>query len=529
MISAIFISTPRGDILLYRAYKDDITRQDASEFVQRLILSDKYKEVPTIRHRRWVYAKVSINFLTLCCVVRHNGNVTRALTCLIELRQLIHVVVGEKVTNDSVMNNILTIYEIMDEIIDGGCIQNMEKVALANFSVSEFSARLLLNNSSFVQYSAPTDDNIPNLPDVPSFTNDFPIAPQPKPIESPLFVQKEDPYESFNQTYLAATSFAILKGADVKHVKNASSFNVISNTSGKHDADLNLGTAMATGEMVPWRIYGLDYRKNEIILTVSEVLNVYYNLAGSLVDCHIIGNLEVNSYISGSPELTLGANFSVDNISYGGIYTLPSKELPSPESSRNYTIFEHVKFHKSVQLNSAYTGCICFIPPDGQFTLFTYRSTDKIVHPLKITAVVHKRSSIHLDYAITIKWLLGKKLTGTGIVATLPIPPSSKNVDIYNVSTGNAKVEMSKNVVEWKIKKLCGEQELTMRCGTDFTASPIGTQWKQLPLHVKFEIAGYAPSGIFIKNIDSTEKIGLKLNKRINYHTMGNYHVHIKR
>ena len=69
---------------------------------------------------------------------------------------------------------------------------------------------------------------------------------------------------------------------------------------------------------------------------------------GNLVKCEIYGEVEVNSNLSGLPDLTL-------------LFANPS-------------IFNDVRFHPCVRLRPWEANQILsFVPPDGQFTLMSYR------------------------------------------------------------------------------------------------------------------------------------------------------------
>lgn len=75
----------------------------------------------------------------------------------------------------------------------------------------------------------------------------------------------------------------------------------------------------------------------------------YLSRDGHLVNCEIYGEVQVNSHLSGLPDLTLS-------------FTNPS-------------ILNDVRFHPCVRFRPWESHQILsFVPPDGQFKLMSYRS-----------------------------------------------------------------------------------------------------------------------------------------------------------
>lgn len=73
---------------------------------------------------------------------------------------------------------------------------------------------------------------------------------------------------------------------------------------------------------------------------------------GILVKCVIYGEVEVNSHLSGLPDLTL--------------------------SFANPSILNDVRFHPCVRFRPwESNNILSFVPPDGQFKLMSYRCMEK--------------------------------------------------------------------------------------------------------------------------------------------------------
>ncbi|KAL1564426.1 AP-3 complex subunit mu [Salvia divinorum] len=104
----------------------------------------------------------------------------------------------------------------------------------------------------------------------------------------------------------------------------------------------------ATASCVPWRKTDLKHATNEVYVDLVEEMDATINRDGNLVKCEIYGEVQVNSNLSGLPDLTL--------------------------SFANPSIFNDVSFHPCVRLRPWEANQILsFVPPDGQFTLMSYR------------------------------------------------------------------------------------------------------------------------------------------------------------
>ncbi|KAK7337672.1 hypothetical protein VNO77_18257 [Canavalia gladiata] len=104
----------------------------------------------------------------------------------------------------------------------------------------------------------------------------------------------------------------------------------------------------ATASCVPWRTADTKYANNEVYVDLVEEMDATINRDGVLVKCEINGEVQVNSHITGLPDLTL--------------------------SFANPSILDDVRFHPCVRFRPWESHQILsFVPPDGQFKLMSYR------------------------------------------------------------------------------------------------------------------------------------------------------------
>jgi len=114
---------------------------------------------------------------------------------------------------------------------------------------------------------------------------------------------------------------------------------------------------------IPWRKAGLKYTSNEVYFDIVEELQAIVNKHGVSLSSSVLGKMETNTRLSGTPELLL--------------------------SFTNPQILSDCSFHSCVRLQRwSRDKIFSFIPPDGKFTLAEYRyspntsSSSTIASPL---------------------------------------------------------------------------------------------------------------------------------------------------
>merc|ERR1712146_356719 len=101
---------------------------------------------------------------------------------------------------------------------------------------------------------------------------------------------------------------------------------------------------------------------------------------------------------------------------------------------------------------------ISFIPPDGEFTLMKYRTTENINAPFRIIPIVNETAT-RVEIKATVKSLFTAKLWGNDVVVVVPAPKNTAQCR-SQVTAGKAKYEPAQNAIVWRIKRFPGEQEM---------------------------------------------------------------------
>ncbi|KIY45989.1 clathrin adaptor, mu subunit [Fistulina hepatica ATCC 64428] len=127
--------------------------------------------------------------------------------------------------------------------------------------------------------------------------------------------------------------------------------------------------AAAFSSPIPWRKAGLRYTNNEIFFDIEETLKAIVSKRGASLSNSVVGRIQSNCKLSGTPDLTL--KFS------------------------NSNVLSDCAFHPCVRLGRwTANKILSFVPPDGHFTLMDYRFT-----PASSTAA---QSSIPLPISLDI-------------------------------------------------------------------------------------------------------------------------------
>mmetsp|Transcript_14639 Transcript_14639/g.35362 ORF Transcript_14639/g.35362 Transcript_14639/m.35362 type:complete len:472 (+) Transcript_14639:269-1684(+) len=99
---------------------------------------------------------------------------------------------------------------------------------------------------------------------------------------------------------------------------------------------------------LPWRSNNIKYASNEIYLDVIESIDATLDTEGRVLSSAIHGTIEVNSRLSGMPDISM--------------------------SLSNSHLIEEYSFHPSVRLSRfAADRVVSFVPADGNFTLMSYK------------------------------------------------------------------------------------------------------------------------------------------------------------
>ena len=409
MASQIHFLDIKGKTLLSRDYKGDIPSNTIEKFPLLLLdlENDENNEEsnykPFVNYQGINYIYINHNNLYVCALTRKNDNV---MAIIVFLSKLIEVLTEyfKVLEEESIRDNFVIIYELLDEMMDFGHPQ----------------------------------------------TSDTQILKQ----------------------YITQDYFKLIRKTSLRIVQPP---NAVTNS-------------------VNWRSEGIVYKKNEAFLDVVESINMLINAQGQVLNSEILGEVKIKSHLSGMPDLRLGLN---------------DKGIFNNESNNKNIDLEDIKFHQCVRLSKFENEkIITFIPPDGEFTLMSYRlsSNQFLVKPLILVnckTKVHKHSRIEI--LCSVKAQIKKKSVANNVEVVIPLPDDA-DTPKFTPEYGTVKWIPEKACLIWKLKTFPGGKQFHMRAELGLpSVVDSETILSKKPIKVNFSIPYFTTSGIQVRYLRINE------------------------
>ncbi|KAL6495021.1 AP-3 complex subunit mu [Orobanche gracilis] len=228
----------------------------------------------------------------------------------------------------------------------------------------------------------------------------------------------------------------------------------------------------ATSSCVPWRKTDLKHSSNDVYVDLVEEMDAIINRDGALVKCEVYGEVQVNSHLSGLPDLTL--------------------------SFANPSILNDVRFHRCVRLRPWESNqVLSFVPPDGQFKLMSYRVKKLRDTPIYVKSQLTSDSgSCRLSVLVGIRNDPGKSIDS--ITVQFQLPPC---VVSYDLSSNCGTVNFLADKCSWTIERIPKDKAPSMS-GTLVLETGMERLHVFPTLQVGFRIMGIALSGLKIEKLD---------------------------
>ncbi|CAI4798342.1 CPI_1c_G0052530.mRNA.1.CDS.1 [Saccharomyces cerevisiae] len=449
MASAVYFCDHNGKPLLSRRYRDDIPLSAIDKFP--ILLSDLEEQSnlipPCLNHNGLEYLFIQHNDLYVVAIVTSlSANAAAIFTFLHKLVEVLSDYL-KTVEEESIRDNFVIIYELLDEVMDYG---------------------------------------------IPQIT------------ETKMLKQ-----------YITQKSFKLVKSAKKK--RNATR------------------PPVALTNSVSWRPEGITHKKNEAFLDIVESINMLMTQKGQVLRSEIIGDVKVNSKLSGMPDLKLGINdkgiFSKyldddTNIPSASATTSdnntetdkkPSITSSSATKKKKVNIeLEDLKFHQCVRLSKFENEkIITFIPPDGKFDLMNYRLSTTIKPLIWCDVNVQVHSNSRIEIHCKAKAQIKRKSTATNVEILIPVPDDA-DTPTFKYSHGSLKYVPEKSAILWKIRSFPGGKEYSMSAELGLpsisnnedgnrTIPKSNAEILKGPVQIKFQIPYFTTSGIQVRYLKINE------------------------
>ncbi|CAJ2631756.1 AP-3 complex subunit mu isoform X2 [Trifolium pratense] len=229
----------------------------------------------------------------------------------------------------------------------------------------------------------------------------------------------------------------------------------------------------STASCVPWRTADPKYANNEVYVDLVEQMDATINRDGVLVKCEINGEVQVNSHITGLPDLTL--------------------------SFANPSILDDVRFHPCVRFRPWESNQILsFVPPDGQFKLMNYRVRKLKSTPIYVKPQLTSDGGIcRLNVMVGMRNDPGKTVDSVNV--QFQLPPCILSADL--TSTHGTVNILSNKTCTWSIGRIPKDKAPSMS-GTLVLETGLERLHVFPTFQVDFRIMGVALSGLQIDKLD---------------------------
>lgn len=226
--------------------------------------------------------------------------------------------------------------------------------------------------------------------------------------------------------------------------------------------------AGAAGTFVPWRRAGVKYANNEIYVDIIETIHAIVDSNQMLITAAVDGAVQVNCKLSGTPDLTL--------------------------SFQNSRILDDVSLHPCVRyMRWEQNRVMSFVPPDGQFTLFSYRVNTGVDLPVYCKPQITWDARSGVGRVTLMVGSKGGDTTRTieDVTITIPFPRGVTGATLTS-PVGTIEYDDATRVAVWRIGRLPRDSPQLNGTVAFGGAAPDSKP----VLTVDFKIIGFASTGL---------------------------------
>lgn len=260
--------------------------------------------------------------------------------------------------------------------------------------------------------------------------------------------------------------------------------------------------------------------KEEIFVDVVEKITAIFDASGRLRTSSIVGSVQVKSYLHGNPKICLGLSDRLMLLSEQEQFGGDRFPLSYGSTGEGPVVLDTYSLHESVDRDVfAREKVLELVPPEGHFSLLTYRSSQSFRPPFIVYSVVEDdaHSDEKLTLYVRIQADYDPKKRATGVEVILPLPPTVSRTHIELDSEENEGPILSKlagtsfgqraewqakdSKITWNLRNLSGGQEHILKARLTIQAGQAYMVRHEMgPIMVHFVLPGKpSMSGLDVK------------------------------
>ena len=133
MASSVVFVNQKGDILIYRRFRDDVSRAETMNFANKIVATKAAKETPIICMDGVSFIHTTVADITCLATTKGNINAALIIQFLYDFVFLCKAYFDGEFNEATVRKNFALIYELLDEVMDYGYPQILDPELLKQY------------------------------------------------------------------------------------------------------------------------------------------------------------------------------------------------------------------------------------------------------------------------------------------------------------------------------------------------------------------------------------------------------------
>ena len=432
-ISSLFVLSVRGDTVIYRDFRHDVPKSATEVFFRRAKFWDEGEDGDggggvggmgtdsLVAGKRWGLGEGAAareagvlgrrgtgSAPPIFCVggvhffhVRRGGLYVVATTVhnvppslVLELLSRTCVTVKDYcgvLSEESLRKNLVLVYELLDEIIDGGYGQVTKTDALKQF---------VFNEPVAVESVAAARDASPAGGMLAAANKRISASVVAKPIAS----------LGTMASMTASSMLGAMGGGG-----SASAGMAAAGDGGRLGGGAGASVAGASGASG-----GSGKRRNEIFVDIMENVSMLFDASGRCLTAEVDGLIQCKSYLSGNPDIRIALN---EDLAIGTRESSPT--------GYGSVLVDDANFHEAVRLGPEFDDerVLSLSPPEGEFQVMQYRvARGDVVPPFRVACSVEEVGRDRVHVTVRLQAEFPAKVQASNLRVTFPVPWGTQRV-----------------------------------------------------------------------------------------------------
>lgn len=457
MASVVLFVNQKGEEVVSRSYRGDVSRSSIDAFRRKIIASKstgQHNPVVMVEGSTFMFIKHMNLFLV--AATRSSPNVVLIFEYLFQKLRILKSYIGDKFTDDTLKANFTLVYELFDETMDYGYPQNCAVDVL----------QLYINQGSIMDMARAGNSGT-------ALTSQITGAIDWR--RDGLRYRKNEVFIDVRETVTLLTS----SNGNVLRAEIHGKVMMKTQLTGMPECKFGLNDKLIMEK--EGGAYGGD--KGQAGVEIDDC--TFHRLV------FLLQRFRFSSFLLSSPSL-----FHLTSNSFRA-HTLKISlffSRPFPQNNR------------CVRLGKFDTErTITFIPPDGEFELMRYRVTNASAQPFRLIPTITEEGKTKLLVNLKVNADFSIEKKATDVIIRIPMPPTCASARI-TCGRGRAKYEPGERALVWRISSFPGMSETNLIAIVDLLPATREKAWVRPPITLDFQIPMYSASGVQVRFLKVYEK-----------------------